>query len=80
MSNERAAELVALDDALKTLAEMNPRQCRIVELRYFGGLTEEETAEVMKISERTVRRDLSLARAWLYRELNQDQKHSDTKG
>ena len=80
VSNERAAELVALDDALKTLAEMNPRQCRIVELRYFGGLTEEETAEVMKISERTVRRDLSLARAWLYRELNQDQKHSDTKG
>jgi RNA polymerase sigma factor (TIGR02999 family) len=70
VSNERAADLVALDDALKALENMNPRQCRIVELRYFGGLSEEETAEALKISERTVRRDWSLARAWLYRELS----------
>jgi RNA polymerase sigma-70 factor, ECF subfamily len=67
---ERSADLIALDDALKTLAELNPRQCRIVELRYFGGLTEEETAEALRISPRTARRDWSLARAWLYRELN----------
>jgi RNA polymerase sigma factor (sigma-70 family) len=48
---------------------MNPRPSRIVELRYFGGLTEPQIAETLKISERTVRRDWSLARAWLYREL-----------
>jgi RNA polymerase sigma factor (sigma-70 family) len=50
---------------------MNPRQSQIVELRYFGGLSEEEIAEALKISPRTVRRDWSLARAWLYRELTQ---------
>lgn len=66
---ERGAELLALDDALNALAALNPRQSQIVELRYFGGLTEEETAEVLKISPRTVRRDWSLARAWLFREL-----------
>lgn len=72
VSNERASELIALDDALKTLEALNSRQCRIVELRYFGGLSEEETAEVLKTSPRTVRRDWSLARTWLYRELNKD--------
>ena len=65
----RRTDLVALDDALKALAELAPRQSRIVELRYFGGLTEEETAEVLGVSERTVRREWSLARAWLFREL-----------
>jgi RNA polymerase sigma factor (TIGR02999 family) len=69
ISTDRSAELVALDDALKTLATMNSRQSQIVELRYFGGLSEEEVATVLKISTRTVRRDWSLARAWLYREL-----------
>lgn len=64
-------DLVALDDALNTLAAMNPRQSQIVELRYFGGLSEAETAEALGISERTVRRDWNLARAWLYRELSQ---------
>jgi RNA polymerase sigma factor (TIGR02999 family) len=68
---ERGADLIALDDALTTLATMNRRQSQIVELRYFGGLSEEETAEALKVSERTVRRDWSLARAWLYRELSQ---------
>jgi RNA polymerase sigma factor (TIGR02999 family) len=67
---ERGADLIALDDALKALASFNPRQSQIVELRYFGGLSEEETAEVLKVSPRTVRRDWSLARAWLYRELS----------
>lgn len=71
VSPERGADLVALDDALNTLAAMNPRQSQIVELRYFGGLSEEEIAEALKISTRTVRRDWSLARAWLYRELSQ---------
>ena len=69
---ERTPDLVALDDALKTLAELNTRQAQIVELRYFGGLTEGEVAEVLKTSERTVRRDWSLARAWLYRELSKN--------
>jgi len=66
----RDLDLMALDDALKTLAELNKRQSQVVELRYFGGLSEEEAAEVLNISTRTVRRDWSLARAWLYRELS----------
>jgi RNA polymerase sigma factor (TIGR02999 family) len=70
VSSERGADLVALDDALNTLASLNPRQSQIVELRYFGGLSEEEIAEALKISTRTVRRDWNLARAWLYRELS----------
>lgn len=68
--DEKAAEVVALDDALERLAKMNLRQSRIVELRYFGGLTEEQIAETLEISSRTVRRDWNIARAWLYRELN----------
>jgi RNA polymerase sigma factor (TIGR02999 family) len=69
ISVERSADLIALDDALHALHALHPRQSQIVELRYFGGLSEEETAEALKISPRTVRRDWSLARAWLYREL-----------
>ncbi len=72
VSIARGAELLALDDALTALHALNPRQSQIVELRYFGGLSEDETAEVLKISPRTVRRDWSLARAWLYRELNRE--------
>lgn len=71
ISAEPSADLVALDDALNALAAIDKRQSQIVELRYFGGLSEEETAEVLDISTRTVRRDWSLARAWLYRQLNQ---------
>ena len=66
----RSAEFIALDDALKSLAEIDQRKCRIVELRYFGGLNVEETAEVLKISPVTVRRDWVFARAWLYTELH----------
>ena len=62
-------ELIALDDALTQLAAMNPRQASIVELRFFGGLSVEETAEVLKISPVTVMRDWSMAKAWLHREL-----------
>ena len=67
---ERAADLVALDDALSALAELDARQSRVVELRFFGGLSHEETAEVLGVSVGTVRRDWSLARAWLYTELS----------
>ena len=70
VSDERAAELVALDDALKTLATLNLRQSQVVELRYFGGLSEEETAAVLNVSIRTVWRDWNLTRRWLYRELS----------
>ena len=71
-TQERASELLALDDALESLARMDERKSRIVELRYFGGLTVEETAEVLGISDKTVMRDWNLAKAWLYRELTSD--------
>lgn len=70
--NEQAAELIALDEALKALASFSPRLSQVVELRYFGGLSEEETAEVLKTSSRTIRRDWKLARTWLYRELSRE--------
>lgn len=69
VSPERLAEVVALDDALKTLAAIDPRKSQIVELRYFGGLSVEETADVLRISPRTVMREWVSAKAWLYREL-----------
>lgn len=69
LTEERAAELVALDDALSALEKVNPRGCKVVELRYFGGMNNKEAAEVLRISETTVERDWRLARAWLYREL-----------
>lgn len=62
-------DLVALDEALRTLAEFDSRQSQIVELRFFGGLTEKEVAEVMQLGERTVRREWRVAQAWLYSEL-----------
>lgn len=71
---ETETNLVELDEALQRLAKLSPRQSRIVELRYFGGLSEEEISETLAISTRTVRRDWSLARAWLYRELNNKDK------
>ena len=69
VSRERAAEVVALDEALKTLAEIDPRQSQIVELRFFGGLSIDETAEVLAVSPGTVMRDWTLAKAWLRRAL-----------
>ena len=62
-------DLLALDDALRRLAKMDEQQARIVELRYFGGLTIEETSEVMGIAPATIKRDWKLTKAWLYREL-----------
>lgn len=68
--SEKETDLIALDEALETLTKLNSRQSRIVELRYFGGMTEEEIAESLQVSVRTVRRDWSVARAWLYREMS----------
>ena len=62
-------ELLRLDEALKSLAEMDPRRSQVVELRYFGGLNNEEIAGVLNISENTVTRDWNMARAWLYQQL-----------
>ena len=69
-AEERATELIALDEALQELAKLDPRKSRIVEMRYFGGLTGEETAEVLGISTATVARDWETAKAWLLRELS----------
>jgi RNA polymerase sigma factor (TIGR02999 family) len=69
LSNERAAELIAIDTALTNLEALDPRKSRIVELRFFGGLNLEETAEVMGISSPTVQREWRKARAWLYQEV-----------
>ena len=66
---DRAAGLVALDDALQALAELDPRRARVVELRYFGGLSVEETAAALTVSQETVMRDWKRARAWLAIEL-----------
>jgi len=70
VSEERAAELVALDEAMNELAALDPRRSLVVELRYFGGLSVEETAEVLNISPETVMREWKRAKAWLYAELN----------
>jgi RNA polymerase sigma factor (TIGR02999 family) len=69
---ERADTLIALDDALTRLAAMNERLSRVVECRFFGGLTEGETAEALSITERTVRRDWVKARAWLYGAMHEE--------
>ena len=70
VSSERDPDLLALDDALKSLAAIDERKSRIVELRFFGGLSVEETAEVLKLSTITVIREWNKAKAWLYRELS----------
>ena len=69
-SEHYSKELLALDDALSRLAEWDPRQSRIVELRFFGGLTEEEIGAVVGVSERTVKREWRLARAWLHKTIS----------
>jgi len=66
---DRSAEVIALDEALNSLAKFDDRKSRVVELRFFGGLDAEETAQVLGISSRTVHREWDLARAWLFREL-----------
>jgi RNA polymerase sigma factor (TIGR02999 family) len=70
LSNTPNRSMLALDDALTAFSKVAPRQAKVVELRYFGGLTEEEVVTVLNISPRTVRRDWDLAKAWLLRELS----------
>src|SRR6185369_10551292 len=77
VSQQKAAEVIALDDALNALALIDPQQSRIVELRFFVGLTVEEVAEVLHVSPATIKREWSSAKAWLYREL-QPQKGTKT--
>ena len=72
VSRDPSADVVELDEALKRLAEIDPQQSRIVELRFFGGLTIEETAEVLGLSPATIKREWHTAKAWLYRELKRD--------
>lgn len=70
VSSARPASLLALDDALQSLSSLDQRKARVVEMRYFGGLTTEEIASVLAVSEATVGRDLRLAQAWLHREIS----------
>ena len=71
-SREPGAEIIALDEALKLLADIDPRRSRVVELRFFGGLDLKETAAVLDVSPATALRDWNLAKAWLYRELSRE--------
>jgi RNA polymerase sigma-70 factor, ECF subfamily len=68
-SEQQSGEILAVDESLKRLQKIDPRQARVVELRFFGGLNIEETAEVLKVSAKTVKRDWSVARAWLYADI-----------
>jgi RNA polymerase sigma-70 factor (ECF subfamily) len=70
LSDERTPDLMALDEALVSLAEIDPRRSQVVELRFFGGLNIEETAEILKVSPTTVERDWTTAKAWLYQMIN----------
>jgi RNA polymerase sigma factor (TIGR02999 family) len=70
VSQKKAVEVIALNDALNELVRLDPQQSRIVELRFFGGLTVEETAEVLHLSPATIKREWSTAKAWLYHELS----------
>ena len=69
VTKDRARELLLLNEALDSLAELDPRRSQVVELRYFGGLSNDEIAEVLKISANTVTRDWNMARAWIYQQL-----------
>jgi RNA polymerase sigma factor (TIGR02999 family) len=73
-ASETSAQVCALDDALNNLAEIDPRRAHVIELRFFGGLTVDETAQVLQTSPQTVMREWKLARAWLARELSQASK------
>jgi RNA polymerase sigma factor (TIGR02999 family) len=77
MSNAGDESLVALDDSLRRLGQANDRQMRIVECRFFGGMSIEETAEALRISPASVKRGWSIAQAWLYRDLKQSVGGSD---
>ena len=76
-TRESSAGLLAVDDALKALESIDPRKSQVVELRYFGGLSVKETAEVLKVSEETVQRDWRLAKIWLLHELSPEKPDGD---
>src|SRR5437867_984404 len=76
VAEDRTEDLVELDDALNALAAFDERKSRVVEMRYFGGLSVEETAEVLKVSEITVARDWKLAKAWLYTHIEENGEHA----
>ena len=71
VSAQRGGEILALEEALEALAKVDPRKAKVVELRFYGGLSVEETAKFLKVSPQTVMRDWRLARAWLLREMDQ---------
>lgn len=75
VSREPRADLIGLDDALKALAAVDERKSRVVELRFFGGLSVQETAEVLKVSDETVKRDWRLAKAWLLRQFREESSY-----
>jgi RNA polymerase sigma-70 factor, ECF subfamily len=75
LAEEQASEVIALDDALEALARLDPRKGKIVELRYFGGLSVEETAELLGVSPNTVMRDWAMAKAWLYKTIKGEDDH-----
>jgi RNA polymerase sigma-70 factor, ECF subfamily len=77
-SRSRGVEVLALDDALASLSKIDPRKGRVVELRYFGGLSVEETADVLQISPETVMRDWKMAKTWLFRELTRMKESNPT--
>ncbi len=79
MSHTRARELIELDEALKDLARLDERKSQVVELRYFGGLSIEETADVLNISPMTVRRDWQIAKAWLYVQVENRESKIESK-
>lgn len=80
VTDERGEDLVALDDALRALAEVDDRKARVIELRFFGGLTIEETASVLKVSVDTVMRDWTVAKVWLLRELRDQRPRGGSGG
>ena len=71
MGEQPDEDLAALDEAMKKLAEIDPRKSQVVELRFFGGLSVEETAEVLEVSSETIKRDWRLAKSWLKRQLSE---------
>ena len=79
ISPERLEEVTLLNEALKNLEKQNPRQAKVVELRYFGGLSVKEIASLLEVSPRSVKRDWSLARIWLFRELQPDAQRAREK-
>ena len=75
MLGRPSVDVVALDDALKCLARLDPQQCRVVELRFFGGLSIEETSQLLGISPATVKRHWAIARVWLQKQISRAERH-----